>query len=328
MAPAHQSSVSPMRPAATHTQIWYLYAGDVEYLLSAPPSLLSPPSPPSPPSQRSSTKSTLKRCLDNYSENDIYTLVKKMLNWLESGHDQYEDTFTLKERLKPSHRQDGTPFTHSAVLANSDDTEIRCCDDCVCNNDYTACMGLPCYHKIISILETGSVLKATDFDVHWFVDRQHFINPPALRLRQPAVVHKAWKPAARRPKATSTARGSTRNVLTDRNDVGAGRPVGQPSDQGPIPGPSQAAVRALAPDRVSCGRKSQTACNTNNCSCRRANVLCGKWCHKGDTRCGNLKDAKLEAAQKGEYARQQTEKLSLVEQCLQQLTGVLHQSQV
>ncbi|KAG6161424.1 hypothetical protein E4U11_003438 [Claviceps purpurea] len=187
-------------------------------------------------------------------------------------------------------------------------------------------MGLPCYHK--SILETGSVLKATDFDVHWFVDRQHFINPPALRLREPAVVHKAWKPAARRPKATSTARGSTRNVLTDRNDVGAGRPVGQPSDQGPIPGPSQAAVRALAPDRVSCGRKSQTACNTNNCSCRRANVLCGKWCHKGDTRCGNLKDAKLEAAQKGEYARQQTEKLSLVEQCLQQLTGVLHQSQV
>ncbi|KAG6220330.1 hypothetical protein E4U25_001048, partial [Claviceps purpurea] len=147
--------------------------------LSAPPSLLSPPSPPS---QRSSTKSTLKRCLDNYSENDIYTLVKKMLNWLESGHDQYEDTFTLKERLKPSRRQDGTPFTHSAVLANSDDTEIRCCDDCVCNNDYTACMGLPCYHKIMSILETGSVLKATDFDVHWFVDRQHFINPPALRL--------------------------------------------------------------------------------------------------------------------------------------------------
>ncbi|KAG5946266.1 hypothetical protein E4U59_004160 [Claviceps monticola] len=33
---------------------------------------------------------------------------------------------------------------------------------------------------IMSILETGSVLKTTDFDVHWFVDRQHFINPQAL----------------------------------------------------------------------------------------------------------------------------------------------------
>ncbi|KAG6307856.1 hypothetical protein E4U22_004303 [Claviceps purpurea] len=193
-----------------------------------------------------------------------------------------------------------------------------------------ASMGLPCYHKIMSILETGSVLKTTDFDVHWFVDRQHFINPPALRLREPAVVRKAWKPVARRPnaKASSTARGSTRNELSDRNDVGAARPVGQPSDQGPIPGPSQAAVRALARDRVSCSCKSQTACNTNNCSCRRANVLCGRWCHKGDTRCGNLTDAKLEAAQKEEYARQQGEKLLLVEQQLQQLTGVLHQSQI
>ncbi|KAG6154189.1 hypothetical protein E4U37_002301 [Claviceps purpurea] len=99
MAPAHQSSVCPMRPAATHTQIWYLYAGDVEYLLSAPPSLLSPPSPPS---QRSSTKSTLKRWLDNYSENDIYTLVKKMLNWLESGHDQYEELASRHVASKPT----------------------------------------------------------------------------------------------------------------------------------------------------------------------------------------------------------------------------------
>ncbi|KAG6257091.1 hypothetical protein E4U23_007907 [Claviceps purpurea] len=52
------------------------------------------------------------------------------------------------------------------------------------------------------------------------------------------------------------------------------------------------------------------------------------WCHKGDTRCGNLTDAKLEAAQKEEYARQQGDKLLLVEQQLQQLTGVLHQSQI
>ncbi|KAG5936369.1 hypothetical protein E4U60_002581 [Claviceps pazoutovae] len=133
-------------------------------------------------------------------------------------------------------------------------------DDCVCNDDYATA-----YHKIMSILETGSVLKTTDFDVHWFVDRQHFINPPALRLREPAVVHEAWKPVARRPnaKASSTARDNTRNELTDRNDVEAARPVGQPSDQGPIPGPSQAAVRLLARDRVSCGCKSQTACNTN-----------------------------------------------------------------
>ncbi|KAG6181630.1 hypothetical protein E4U10_007251 [Claviceps purpurea] len=80
-----------------------------------------------------------------------------------------------RDRLKPSHRQDGTPFTYSAVLANSDNTENRCCDDCVCNDDYTACMGLPCYHKITSILETGSVLKTTDFDVQRFVDHQHFI---------------------------------------------------------------------------------------------------------------------------------------------------------
>ncbi|KAG6251416.1 hypothetical protein E4U23_000639 [Claviceps purpurea] len=36
-------------------------------------------------------------------------------------------------------------------------------------------MGLPCYHKITSILETGSVLKTTDFDVQRFVDHQHFI---------------------------------------------------------------------------------------------------------------------------------------------------------
>ncbi|KAG5948245.1 hypothetical protein E4U59_002046 [Claviceps monticola] len=81
--------------------------------------------------------------------------------------------------------------------------------------------------NIMSILETGSVLKTTDFDVHWFVDRQHLINPPALRLREPAVVHEAWKPVARRSnaKASSTARGSTRNKMTDRNDVGAGRPA-------------------------------------------------------------------------------------------------------
>ncbi|KAG5924108.1 hypothetical protein E4U61_001507 [Claviceps capensis] len=75
----------------------------------------------------------------------------------------------------------------------------------------------------MSILETGSVLKTTDFDVNWFANRQHFTNPPALRLCEPAVVHEAWKPVARRPnaKASSTARGSTRNELTDRNDVEA-----------------------------------------------------------------------------------------------------------
>ncbi|KAG5996724.1 hypothetical protein E4U52_005939, partial [Claviceps spartinae] len=94
----------------------------------------------------------------------------------------------------------------------------------------------------MSILETDSVLKTTDFDVHWLVDPrlQHFINLPALRLREPAVVHEAWKPVARRSnaKASSTARGSTRN---GRNDV-------EPSDQGPIPSASQAVVRALARD--------------------------------------------------------------------------------
>ncbi|KAG6313579.1 hypothetical protein E4U44_002505 [Claviceps purpurea] len=47
----------------------------------------------------------------------------------------------------------------------------------------------------MSILETDSVLKTTDFDVHWFVNRQRFINPPALRLREPAV-HGAWQAAA------------------------------------------------------------------------------------------------------------------------------------
>ncbi|KAG6053512.1 hypothetical protein E4U32_007508, partial [Claviceps aff. humidiphila group G2b] len=72
----------------------------------------------------------------------------------------------------------------------------------------------------MSILETASVLKTMEFDVHWLVDRQHFINLPVLRLREPAVVHEAWKPVARRP-----------NV--DRNDV-------EPSDQGPIPGLSRA----------------------------------------------------------------------------------------
>ncbi|KAG5950502.1 hypothetical protein E4U57_007672 [Claviceps arundinis] len=33
----------------------------------------------------------------------------------------------------------------------------------------------------MSILESGDVLKTTDFDVHWFINRQHFINPPELR---------------------------------------------------------------------------------------------------------------------------------------------------
>ncbi|KAG6123993.1 hypothetical protein E4U38_000670 [Claviceps purpurea] len=101
-------------------------------------------------------------------------------------------------------------------------------------------MGLPCYHKIMSILESGDVLKTTDFDVHWFVNRQHFINPPELRLREPAVVRNVFKPAARRPnaKASSTARGSIRSELTDRNNVEAARPLGRPSDKGPIPGPS------------------------------------------------------------------------------------------
>ncbi|KAG6153240.1 hypothetical protein E4U51_000244 [Claviceps purpurea] len=61
----------------------------------------------------------------------------------------------------------------------------------------------------MSILETGSVLKTTDFDVHcqWRVDRTR------RRL-------------ARRVAAPGT------NYVSDRNDVGAARPVGQPSDQG------------------------------------------------------------------------------------------------
>ncbi|KAG6207297.1 hypothetical protein E4U35_001050 [Claviceps purpurea] len=62
----------------------------------------------------------------------------------------------------------------------------------------------------MSILETGSVLKTTDFDVH--------------------CCSQSVKPVARRPnaKASSTARGSTRNELCDRNDVGAARPPLQP----------------------------------------------------------------------------------------------------
>ncbi|KAG6049101.1 hypothetical protein E4U33_000905, partial [Claviceps sp. LM78 group G4] len=113
--------------------------------------------------------STLKRWLDHYRKNDHLKLVRKMLNWWESGHDRCQklanrhvaskpaellnDFFTgviqfidaealemvlenlqkARERLKSSHRQDGTPFTHSAVLANP--------DNCVCNDDYTACLG-------------------------------------------------------------------------------------------------------------------------------------------------------------------------------------------
>ncbi|KAG6286665.1 hypothetical protein E4U46_004675 [Claviceps purpurea] len=46
--------------------------------------------------------STLKRWLDNYSENDICTLVKKMLNWLESGHDQYEELASRHVASKPT----------------------------------------------------------------------------------------------------------------------------------------------------------------------------------------------------------------------------------
>ncbi|KAG6285134.1 hypothetical protein E4U46_006183 [Claviceps purpurea] len=134
----------------------------------------------------------------------------------------------------------------------------------------------------MSILESGDVLKTTDFDVHWFVNRQHFINPPELRLREPAVVRNVFKPAARRPnaKASSTARGSIRSELTDRNNVEAARPLGR--------------VSFLALHKLRCERSLETvylAAATNSCSCRRANVLCGKWCHKGD-----LTDAKLEDA--------------------------------
>ncbi|KAG6153808.1 hypothetical protein E4U11_006824 [Claviceps purpurea] len=116
-------------------------------------------------------------------------------------------------------------------------------------------MGLPCYHKIMSILESGDVLKTTDFDVHWFVNRQHFINPPELRLREPAVVRKVFKPAARRPnaKASSTARGSIRSELTDRNNVEAARPLGRPSDKGPIPASARSRpciLRLQEPDCV------------------------------------------------------------------------------
>ncbi|KAG6238932.1 hypothetical protein E4U48_001780 [Claviceps purpurea] len=52
-----------------------------------------------------------------------------------------ENLQKARERLKPSHREDGASFTRSAVLTNSNNTENRCCDDCVCNDDYTACMG-------------------------------------------------------------------------------------------------------------------------------------------------------------------------------------------
>ncbi|KAG6143714.1 hypothetical protein E4U38_003605 [Claviceps purpurea] len=78
----------------------------------------------------------LKRWLDHCSNNDIYKLAKKMLNWWESGHDQYQEFASrleayehverflhrrgtrfemvlenlqkARERLKPSHREDGT----------------------------------------------------------------------------------------------------------------------------------------------------------------------------------------------------------------------------
>ncbi|KAG5962536.1 hypothetical protein E4U58_003841 [Claviceps cyperi] len=33
----------------------------------------------------------LKRWLDHYSKTDTYTLAEKMLNWWESGHDQYQE---------------------------------------------------------------------------------------------------------------------------------------------------------------------------------------------------------------------------------------------
>ncbi|KAG6156724.1 hypothetical protein E4U37_008271 [Claviceps purpurea] len=42
-----------------------------------------------------------------------------------------ENLQKARERLKPSHREDDASFTRSAVLANSNNTENRCCDDCV-----------------------------------------------------------------------------------------------------------------------------------------------------------------------------------------------------
>ncbi|CCE30110.1 uncharacterized protein CPUR_03958 [Claviceps purpurea 20.1] len=47
----------------------------------------------------------------------------------------------------------------------------------------------------MSILESGDVLKTTDFDVHWFVNRQHFINPPELRLPLKPLGRSAARPA-------------------------------------------------------------------------------------------------------------------------------------
>ncbi|KAG6312733.1 hypothetical protein E4U44_003100, partial [Claviceps purpurea] len=99
-----------------------------------------------------------------FNEENIEALARRLQRKRHPLAREEDAQLKARERLKPSHRQDGTPFTHSAVLANSDNTGNRCCDDCVCNDDYMASMGLPCYHKIMSILETGSVLKTTDFD--------------------------------------------------------------------------------------------------------------------------------------------------------------------
>ncbi|KAG6044461.1 hypothetical protein E4U39_003329 [Claviceps sp. Clav50 group G5] len=86
-----------------------------------------------------------------------------------------------RERLKPSHREDGTPFTHSAALANSDNTENRCCDDCVSTLRAWGCRATTRSRASWRAAACSS-LKTEDFDMHWFVNRQDFINPPALRL--------------------------------------------------------------------------------------------------------------------------------------------------
>ncbi|KAI1002467.1 hypothetical protein K3495_g5734 [Podosphaera aphanis] len=77
-----------------------------------------------------------------------------------------------KKRLSlPKHPDTDEPCKHGIG---------RDCSLCTCHGLYRKATGLPCVHRIMAIIEAGGYFLKSDFDIHWYIDREAGEEPDVL----------------------------------------------------------------------------------------------------------------------------------------------------
>ncbi|KAI0992663.1 hypothetical protein K3495_g15522 [Podosphaera aphanis] len=208
-----------------------------------------------------------------------------------------------KKRLSlPKHLDTDEPCKHG----------IGCdCSLCTCHGLYRKAKGLPCVHRIMAIIKAGGYILKSDFDIHWYIDREAGEEPDVLhefsrRKRQRLNIVNGHSALNTSHRAMIRSEMSNANASSNAK---AKAPVR--THDSLLPGfvPTQKQLKQMAPDGT--GWHLLSAIPPRKC---------GVWCHKGKATCENLELPT-------ENALQNTDRFEQIEGQLARITQMMASQQ-